>query len=447
MSFQRRMILALFFVAIFVMGTAFSVPKLFINRKLSRVGQDWQDLLKAFNAYGIDRCGMYYPPDTVERRKEDPRFPLTFELSPEFIKSRPLGYDHKPIEHWIPLTTPIAYAREIPRDPFRSGNFYGYSCWNGHDKVYSMAFLYSPGPDKKEDIPPGDLRKEIDTYLVSRGGGGDFLPVEYGVLKSMIIPYMYDPTNGVTSKGDLIWLLDRMSQVYGWGRHDVKAWTDAPLPDLPIYTPEDRSGIQGDWAVGDPLPPPRSMLETRHREKRVAIPDALFDAMRNTEYLQHAPDGGYRLDWDAMTGIQNRFGPSFADFFHTPRAFTAEEAGILERLTREDQKWWGPMDRFPKHFITSYESLEARQVYFFLPLFGKSQILLAADEAARDETENARKRIVRLEEALGKILDQKKMDRGIPDPYEQRVEQELSRLCLELKNNLKFVTVYDQFPR
>lgn len=437
MKLRKSIIPVGFLVLIPLFLFALSGLGFFVNKKLKRVEEDWDMLLKAFNSYGLDRCGMYFPPDTVERRKEDRNFPLTFELSPEFIKSRPVNYDNKPVEHWIPLTTPVAYAAKIPKDPFRPDHFYGYSCWNWHDHLYPMAFFHSPGPDEEDDISPLKLRKEINTYLRSRGTYHNLFPEEYGIFKSMIIPYLYDPTNGAGSSGDLIWLLDYTCQVYGWRKQDVKQWMDAPLPELPLYTSGENSGIQGDWDVGDTLPPPRSMVESSHRKKTITVPDTLYSVMRFTNYLKSIPDIGYRLDLEALSGVQNQFGRYFSVFFETPRPLSSEEMKRLKSWQESQSAWWRHMDLFMINKSTSYNSLPAHEVYVFLPLFGKSQILLAACEAAEGDMDKALKRIEALEVCLNKIMESKKDYKGESDPYEESVETELNRLCLELKNTLK----------
>ena len=97
---------------------AVAAGKAIHERRLERVRGDFDMLAKAMNGYGIDRCGGYMPPDTSERRKADPSIPLTFECQVGYMEKMPVGRDHKPREFWCPLTTPIAYAGEIPRDPF-----------------------------------------------------------------------------------------------------------------------------------------------------------------------------------------------------------------------------------------------------------------------------------------------------------------------------------------
>jgi hypothetical protein len=138
------------------------------NRALDRVERDWNDLRMACMNYGLDRCGVYYPPDTAERRKEEPGFPLTFEFDGDFITRRPTGKKQEPVSFWFPLTTPIAFVREIPLDPFHPGHRYGYTCWNLHDSYPVLAFFYSPGPDRKTDLPLSELRERIERYFQGR---------------------------------------------------------------------------------------------------------------------------------------------------------------------------------------------------------------------------------------------------------------------------------------
>jgi hypothetical protein len=75
-----------------------------------------------------------------------------------------INNDHYP-ETEFELTTPTAYIKELPKDPFTQDNTLGYK---KQDK--NTITIWSIGPDAKDDI--GDLA--------------------------------YDPTNGVFSEGDIL---------------------------------------------------------------------------------------------------------------------------------------------------------------------------------------------------------------------------------------------------
>ena len=67
-----------------------------LKSQLNQVEKDWIMLHKAMQSFGMDRCGVYNPADTMARRKLDPTFPLTFETDQDFIKTQPVGVDSTP---------------------------------------------------------------------------------------------------------------------------------------------------------------------------------------------------------------------------------------------------------------------------------------------------------------------------------------------------------------
>jgi hypothetical protein len=66
------------------------------QRPLERVAKDWGDLTLtgAVPGYGVDRCGVYMPPDTSWRRMAQPDAPLTFEWDPAYRMMNP-DADHR----------------------------------------------------------------------------------------------------------------------------------------------------------------------------------------------------------------------------------------------------------------------------------------------------------------------------------------------------------------
>lgn len=90
------------------------------------------------------------------------------------------------------LTTPVAYLRAFPPDPFADsrGATFGYL------GIGMGWILWSPGPDRDENDPggPADIGARVERiYSPGRGQPSPAL-----------VALMYDPTNGVLSDGDII---------------------------------------------------------------------------------------------------------------------------------------------------------------------------------------------------------------------------------------------------
>jgi len=95
------------------------------------------------------------------------------------------------------LTSPIAYISEIPKDPFnREGNrHYRYGI-SHHDSYWILA---GNGPDGDEDL-------DVDRFCLESGlliAHNSSDTIYYGYDKPLT-EYMYDPTNGTKSNGDII---------------------------------------------------------------------------------------------------------------------------------------------------------------------------------------------------------------------------------------------------
>ena len=97
-----------------------------------------------------------------------------------------------PLEEWNPLTTPVSYIASIPLDPFRdpkvqpiyqsSSQAYGYTAF-GPSKCRSDWVIKGLGPDKDEDHTGSDFTPQTEDRFL-RG--------------------LYNPSNGLTSSGDII---------------------------------------------------------------------------------------------------------------------------------------------------------------------------------------------------------------------------------------------------
>ncbi|MCB9770293.1 MAG: prepilin-type N-terminal cleavage/methylation domain-containing protein [Candidatus Omnitrophica bacterium] len=96
-----------------------------------------------------------------------------------------------PLERLKPLTTPVAYIEEIPRDPF-SGNFIRTPYWYGAMDldVATRWLLASQGPDRNRSSDPIEFYPGYSPDLFIG------LVPEFNYM-------VYSPTNGIVSQGDL----------------------------------------------------------------------------------------------------------------------------------------------------------------------------------------------------------------------------------------------------
>lgn len=154
-------------VAIISILAAIALPNFLeaqTRSKVSKVKSDMRTLVVGLEAYSAD-CNSYPP--------------MPMGLGPDFRGFRP-------------LTTPVAYLTSIPSDQFesrqpskhfhRSDFAYGGS---PIDKPVTYA-IASNGPDLQADFP-----------LLELAGFVRFKPLLH-------TDYLYDPTNGSVSRGDLI---------------------------------------------------------------------------------------------------------------------------------------------------------------------------------------------------------------------------------------------------
>lgn len=110
------------------------------------------------------------------------------------------------VEHYMgdysPLTTPIAYLKDVPVDHFASGEKPRYR-YGISPVEFGRWILAGNGPD-------GDA--DLDVNRFGRSGGrwepplkrGDPIYTWYFGLDRPLLDYMYDPTNGLKSSGDII---------------------------------------------------------------------------------------------------------------------------------------------------------------------------------------------------------------------------------------------------
>ncbi len=144
-----------------------------VRAKLARVQSDLQTISTALEAYASD-VGEY-PPNPVG-------------LGPRFRAFRP-------------LTTPVAYLTQLPRDPFQSEDPLGPLGWRLGVCFYgampldfaSRWLLVSDGPDKHLSCSDPSMVVFYPGYSPELFAG-EVQDYDYVI---------YDPTNGVISEGDV----------------------------------------------------------------------------------------------------------------------------------------------------------------------------------------------------------------------------------------------------
>jgi prepilin-type N-terminal cleavage/methylation domain-containing protein len=160
-------------VAIIAILAAIAVPNFLqaqTRSKVARVKSDLRTLALAIESYATDNTS--YPPSPVL-------------LGPRFRRFRP-------------LTSPIAYITEIPRDPFKSIDSQGSGRWRTGLYGYgampldnaSRWALSSDGPDRLDDTNPIRFYPGYSPALFA----GELEGFNYK---------LYDPTNGAISRGDI----------------------------------------------------------------------------------------------------------------------------------------------------------------------------------------------------------------------------------------------------
>ena len=200
------------FISLFM----FILKPYYVQAALNKVRHDFLEMGKAMNAMYVDggEPESFYVGENWS----------TFEniIKPTYpTKYMPMG-EHKP-----PLTTPIAYIKKMPRDPFHPHmRFYGYCSLRGKYRIaYSPIILHSFGPDLDLDINLQDLEKGIGYIL---GASPDELATEanpYGWVErseakilNLMIDNVYDPTNGLKSNGDIVQVAT-VSSICDWKDH------------------------------------------------------------------------------------------------------------------------------------------------------------------------------------------------------------------------------------
>lgn len=401
------------------------------ERKLARVRKDYREIAKACATLAVDNCGLCFPEDNHLSRELNSGLPLTFETQPSIFPKGGIVQYHRC------LTTPIAYMRRLPGDPFNHGRQYAYASFRASSRSMNfMAILSSPGPDGKTDLPLEELRDRIEDYRNAKHAPWRMSPSDRGVIRQWIDPFLYDPTNGTLSRGDLLRVMETHHMCYGFGFPADPKWIDVSPPEMmPDLAPKDagrkrapgmdRNEEEADWSAW-----------------RVTLPLNFYKALAAAGVLEG--DGQTYIGGvvaDRVDRLRNHLG-AFQEFFTHPTPRTIpEHRQALDAWRREDPRWWEAMrdvslsmneeSRLRRMKMINQASYD---LYPLVILYGKSQLLEAADEAGRDDAASALRRIAALRDGLKGIANSRELMKR--DPGIERIHLELGRLCDELEANI-----------
>ena len=374
------LIITLGLFSVLVISAALETPnkkEMEIREKLKKVQTDWQALEDAIYSYEIDRCGIYKPPDTMPRRRLYPDTFLTFETEPEFINNQPVGAHHIAFIENDPLTTPIAYIDKIPMDPFNPGHYYGYTCWTIFDLVYELALFHSPGPDGKTDLSLITLREKLDPYFQKRSkqvvmNTMELTGEEKTMVKNIITPHLYDPTNGLVSQGDLILWLDLHGEFGSKG----DTWADSPASDDDIYNKVLNGFPQKKTWDNQPT----HMKEFMSQREKVKVPTSMLKVFHEAGItLQKELTSGERPLLKPVFPLYNHIKQNYKGFFKSPGSLSKAELESLQDWKKTSPQWWNAL-AIDTQGRTTGEIYPTGSLTPLLPVYGKSMLLWAGEE-------------------------------------------------------------------
>ncbi len=186
-------------VAIIGILAAIAVPNFLnaqVRAKVARAESEMRSLRNALESFFIDNNS--YPPmnggDRQLRRAYKDQFdePDKGTLDVAHIATGNRG------DRRIYLTTPVAYISSIPFDPFH-GDGTEFSYGYGSDGT-SYYVLTSWGPDQQDGTGDEDLNE----WQYTGARINDRFEVAYRGSQLTLVDFIYDPSNGTSSQGDVI---------------------------------------------------------------------------------------------------------------------------------------------------------------------------------------------------------------------------------------------------
>ena len=340
-----------------------------IRQKVLSVSADWDALRKGMRNLGIDNCGAYLPTDTSWRSKERPTFETVITIHPTAPRG-PSGCRHTRL-----LTTPVAYIRQYPTDPFVPGKGYGFLAWSFFDREPCMALLQSVGPDGDVDVSLARLYAILNDTLeeVEPGSKIPFKRTDACFVR-MLDRFGYDPTNGIASSGDLI----QLSCLYGGNR----VLGPGPLGSAAettrtVISDAEMNALLEKFPEGTEIPLPR----WRDAEGETSFPPLTenlypvrgFFYRHFKAYL--APDS--RAGKEPLESLTNKLG-AFSDFFNEIGPLTEQQSSVLNQWRKDDPSWWGLIDNVPAPKPDQpygYAYMDINRYSEFYVFYGKSMLL------------------------------------------------------------------------
>jgi len=363
-----------------VWGTS-QLHETLIKKRLEQVAKDWEQIRIGTCNYGMDFCGMYFPSDTQSQWKKNPETPLTFGTLDQTT-----SYSGHSVS-WYGLTTPMAYMKKEPLyDPFRDGEqMYGYTCWTLHHQGGDFFVLQSPGPDKVSQFSLGQFRKWMEPYQKARatlnGTSGMLTETEKAMLRDYVTPYCYDPSNGITSKGDLIQIMgydgnSDTTHIFGFGYKNWYQYPSLKKPSLYDLTttrlPLDYYWDQRVHKLTVEMPTP----------KTIQLPLWFIQQMESAGInLNPSKEEAVKQNLQLQEISQSYFGALHKAILES-RALSEGERYKLGAIKRRHPAWWNAVSK-PIISGKNYETRTYSKDSVIIPftLYLESQILLMGDAA------------------------------------------------------------------
>ena len=188
-------------VAIIGILAAIAVPNFMnaqVRAKVARAQSEMRSIQSALEAFYIDNNG-YPPADCSNRLQMRRQFKGLSEDPSDWVANIVhimVGTGSTARRYY--LTTPVAYISSLPYDPFRGdGNEDGYGYGSNGQSYY---ILTSWGPDQQD----GNEVEELFECQYTGSRMMDENQVSYRDSKQWLHQHNYNPSNGITSGGDII---------------------------------------------------------------------------------------------------------------------------------------------------------------------------------------------------------------------------------------------------
>lgn len=170
-------------VAIIAILAAIAIPNFLlaqVRAKVSRVQGEFRSLATAIESYSVDQ-GAY--PGNVDANR------------------------HGEVLSWyVELTTPVAYITSIPQDPFASTS----DLVSAFPKIRTYSYAEGGWQAVAKQYNPGLNLSFICKWVIvgqgpnSRDDQGEWITAAPNGVPFVYIGFMYDPTNGTISNGDIV---------------------------------------------------------------------------------------------------------------------------------------------------------------------------------------------------------------------------------------------------